>query len=301
MITTSGLAAGAISTAASLTVPAGSVVSQSPIAGTSAVLGSSVTLVVSSGLPHVAVPSVMHATEAAATSAITAVGLVVGAVTTAPSDTIPAGSVIGQSPVGGADVVIGSSVALVISSGVPLVAVPNVTHLLQAATTTTLTSAGLTVGTVTPLASTVVPVGAVISQTPAAGTQVPVGTVVALSVSTGTPTLSIANATATEGNTLCAPCTSMTFTVTLSAASSQTVSVNYSTLQGTAVVTKDYVASSGTVTFAAGEMTKTIVIQIIGDTSRENTETMLVRIAGATNAVISDADGTGAIIDDDNR
>ena len=153
----------------------------------------------------------------------------------------------------------------------------------------------------TPLASTTVPVGTVMSQTPAAGTQVPAGTPVALSVSAGPPTLSIANATAVEGNTQCSPCTAMTFTVTLSAASSQAVSVNYSTLPGTAVVAKDYLASSGSVTFAAGEVTKTIVIQIIGDTSRENTETLVVRLAGAINATISDSDATGAIVDDDNR
>jgi hypothetical protein len=198
-------------------------------------------------------------------------------------------------------VVAGSSVALEVSSGGALVAVPTVTNLLQAAATATLTSAGFTIGTVTPLASTVVPVGGVISQTPAAGAEVPAGTVVALSVSTGTPTLSIANATAVEGNTLCAPCTSMTFTVSLSAASSQAVTVNYSTLAGTAMAGKDYVASTGSVTFAPGEVTKTIAIQIIGDTSRENTETLLVRIASAMNAVITDSDATGTVVDDDNR
>ena len=92
--------------------------------------------------------------------------------------------------------------------------------------------------------------------------------------------------------------TAMTFTVTLSAASSQAVSVNYSTLPGTAVVAKDYLASSGSVTFAAGEVTKTIVIQIIGDTSRENTETLVVRLAGAIKQDLR-SDATGAIVDDE--
>ena len=113
-------------------------------------------------------------------------------------------------------------------------AIPNVVNLTQASATSTITAAGLVVGSVTNLASTIVPAGSVISQSPAAGTQAPAGTAIALSVSSGPPGLSIANASAVEGNTGCSPCTSLNFTVTLSAASSQTVTVNYSTIAGTA-------------------------------------------------------------------
>src|SRR5215203_1608338 len=116
-----------------MTVPAGSVISQNPAAGADVVVGSSIALVVSSGRPHVAVPSVAGISEASASSAITSAGLVVAATTTASSMTVPAGSVISQNPAAGADVVIGSSVALVISSGLPHVAVPSVAGLSEAA------------------------------------------------------------------------------------------------------------------------------------------------------------------------
>ena len=72
-----------MTTAASTTVPAGRVISQSPTAGTQVTQGSAVTLVVSSGPPQVAVPNVVGLTQAAATSAITGANLTLGTVTTA--------------------------------------------------------------------------------------------------------------------------------------------------------------------------------------------------------------------------
>ena len=63
---------------------------------------------------------------------------------------MPAGSVISQSPAAGTQVNTGSAVSLVVSSGLPQVAVPSVVGLTQAAATTAITGAGLTVGTVTP-------------------------------------------------------------------------------------------------------------------------------------------------------
>ena len=88
-------------------------------------------LVVSSGPPQVAVPNVVGLTQAAATSAITGATLTVGTVTTASSTTVPSGSVISQSPVSGTQVNTGSAVSLVVSSGPPQVAVPNVVGLTQ--------------------------------------------------------------------------------------------------------------------------------------------------------------------------
>ena len=67
--------------------------------------------------PTVAVPNVVALTQAAATSAITGAGLVVGNVTTASSSTVPAGSVISQSPTAGTSVASGSTVNLVVSTG----------------------------------------------------------------------------------------------------------------------------------------------------------------------------------------
>src|SRR4029077_2472933 len=99
-----------ITTASSLTVPAGSVISQNPAAAADVVINTSVALVVSSGLPHVAVPDVVGLTQAAATSALTPPSLTAGAITTASSLTVPAGSVISQNPAAAADVVINTSV-----------------------------------------------------------------------------------------------------------------------------------------------------------------------------------------------
>jgi RHS repeat-associated protein len=78
-----------------------------------------VNLVVSSGPPQVAVPNVVGQTQAAATTAITGAGLVVGTVTQQSSNTVAAGNVISESPTAGTLVNVGSAVNLVVSSGPP--------------------------------------------------------------------------------------------------------------------------------------------------------------------------------------
>jgi beta-lactam-binding protein with PASTA domain len=195
-ITGAGLTVGTVTTASSATVPAGSVISQTPIAGTQVATGSAVALIVSAGTAAVAVPNVVNTTQAAATTTITSVGLTVGAVTIAPSATVPAGSVITQTPVAGTQVAKGSAVALVVSSGTGLIAVPNVVNATQAAATATITAAGLTVGAVTTASSATVPAGAVIGQSPIAGAQVVSGSAVALVVSSGPASVSLAVDTA---------------------------------------------------------------------------------------------------------
>jgi C1A family cysteine protease len=65
----------------------------------------------------VTVPNVVDYTQAAATTAITGVGLVVGTVTTQSSSTVASGDVSSQSPAAGATVASGSAVNLVVSSG----------------------------------------------------------------------------------------------------------------------------------------------------------------------------------------
>ncbi len=74
------------------------------------------------------------------------------------------------------------------------------------------------------------------------------------------PTLSIADVVVTEGNAA----TTATFTVTLSAAAAGAVTVNYATSDGTATAGSDYTTTSGALSFAAGETTKTITVAIIG-------------------------------------
>jgi uncharacterized delta-60 repeat protein len=132
--------------------------------------------------PMTTVPNVVGATQTAATSAITAANLTVGAITTAASTTVPSGAVISETPAAGTSVPLGSAVALTVSSGPAQVTVPNVVGDTQAAATSAITAAHLTVGAITTATSTTVPSGSVMSQTPAAGTSVAAGSAVALTV-----------------------------------------------------------------------------------------------------------------------
>ena len=133
----------------------------------------------------VLVPDVVNQTQAAAEAAIVAATLTVGNVTTAQSDTVPAGSVISQNPAGGASVLPGTAVDLVVSLGASPVLVPDVVGLEQAAAESAITGLGLVVGAVTTAQSDTVPAGSVISQDPIGGTQVALGAAVALVVSSG--------------------------------------------------------------------------------------------------------------------
>ncbi|WP_408589829.1 cadherin-like domain-containing protein [Novosphingobium sp.] len=91
----------------------------------------------------------------------------------------------------------------------------------------------------------------------------------------------------------------LTFTVTLSSASVQTVTVNYATADGSATAGSDYVATSGTLTFAPGETSKTVAVTVNGDTVLEGDETLTLHLSGASNASINVADGTGTLTNDD--
>ncbi|MBD2075897.1 DUF4347 domain-containing protein [Phormidium sp. FACHB-592] len=96
--------------------------------------------------------------------------------------------------------------------------------------------------------------------------------------------------------------TAYTFTVNLSNTSAQTVSVNYMTEDGTGTVAdSDYTAISGVLTFNPGETSKTITVNVKGDTNIEQDETFLVKLLNATNATIApETDtGTGTIVNDD--
>jgi hypothetical protein len=88
--------------------------------------------------------------------------------------------------------------------------------------------------------------------------------------------------------------------VSLSAASDKTVSVNFATANGTATTANnDYIAASGKLTFAPGETTKTITIQVIGDRKKEANETFFLNLSGAVDAVFADSQGLGKILNDD--
>lgn len=110
------------------------------------------------------------------------------------------------------------------------------------------------------------------------------------------PTLSINDVTQAEGNS---GNTQFQFTVTLSAASATPVTVNFNTTAGSAFAGEDFIASNGTVTFAAGETTKTITIEVVGDTSFEQAETFSVTLSQPSGATLADGTGLGTITNDD--
>ena len=114
------LTVGTITIANSDTVPEGNVISQDPAAGTEVAEGSSVDLVVSLGPPAVTVPDVLGQPQAEAEAAIMAANLMVGNITTANSDSVPAGNVISQDPVAGTEVAPQTAVDLVVSLGSPV-------------------------------------------------------------------------------------------------------------------------------------------------------------------------------------
>ena len=110
------------------------------------------------------------------------------------------------------------------------------------------------------------------------------------------PGASIADAQVTEGNS--GPAT-LSFTVSLDKASTQSASVAYATSDGTATAGSDYVAANGQVTFAPGETSKTISVTVNGDAAIEPDETLTVTLSGPKNATLKKATATGTITNDD--
>jgi hypothetical protein len=116
--------------------------------------------------------------------------------------------------------------------------------------------------------------------------------------STNAPTVSINDVSTTEGNT---GAVNVTFTLTLSAVSTQPVTVHYTTADGSAIAGSDYSASSAYVTIPAGQTTKTFTIAVLGDRLPESTETFNVNLDGVTNAFIGHGVGVGSILDNEPR
>ncbi|MBK6593930.1 MAG: hypothetical protein IPG23_15005 [Burkholderiales bacterium] len=111
----------------------------------------------------------------------------------------------------------------------------------------------------------------------------------------GAPTLSVNDVTVSES------AGTASFTVTLSAASAQTVTVAYNTSNGTATAGADYTSATGTLTFAPGTTSQTISVPITNDTVFEGAtgETFSVNLLTPTNATILDPLGAGNITEND--
>ena len=105
------------------------------------------------------------------------------------------------------------------------------------------------------------------------------------------PELSIADVMLNEGDGTAG------FTVTLNLASGATVTVDYATSDGSALAGSDYTATSGTLSFAPGEISKTIEVTVTDDSLGEGDEDFKVTLSNAVNANMA-ADEATATIDD---
>ena len=106
------------------------------------------------------------------------------------------------------------------------------------------------------------------------------------------PALSVADATVEE-----AAGASLAFTVTLSRAAAVAVTVDYATSDGTAAAGSDYTAASGTLTFAAGDTSKTVRVAVADDAHDEGSETMTLTLSdpSPSSVNLADATATGTI------
>ena len=109
-------------------------------------------------------------------------------------------------------------------------------------------------------------------------------------------TLSVTDTSVVEGNSGLTACT---FIVRLSAPALDPIVVQYATADGTASAGVDYVAASGSLTFARGQISKTVTVNVIGDTVVEDNETFQFVASTSVGDVVRSATGVAIIRDDD--
>jgi chitinase len=102
------------------------------------------------------------------------------------------------------------------------------------------------------------------------------------------PTISVADVSAPAG-------TEEDFVVSLTAASTQAVTVNYATADGTATAVTDYVAASGTLTFAPGQISQTVAVTL-DPVQITSPETFSLSLSDPTNATVATASATATIL-----
>jgi hypothetical protein len=112
------------------------------------------------------------------------------------------------------------------------------------------------------------------------------------------PAFSITDITQSEGT---GPGQSVVFTISLSAPSGLPASVTYSTTDGTTTAGSDYTAAAGILTFSPGEISKTVTINVNGDSAYENDETFYLDLTAPTESMISKSRGTAVLTNDDTQ
>jgi hypothetical protein len=110
------------------------------------------------------------------------------------------------------------------------------------------------------------------------------------------PSISISDAIIMEGDS---GTTGAILMAKLSVRSSETVTVDYATADGTAEQGTDYIAASGTISFLPGTTNQPVTVQIVGDTNDESEETLFVNLSNPVNATLGESQGICRIIDDD--
>jgi eukaryotic-like serine/threonine-protein kinase len=178
LLTEAGLASRVASSAFHPEIPAGSVISQSPKKGDQVLRDSTVSYVISLGAEQAVVPDVEGMTQSRATKRLQSAGFKVK-VNTSDSTSVKEGVVITQSKSAGGSYPKGSSVTITVSTGPPMVKVPDVTGDAPDVAQTKLTDAGLKVEL---NYNNVTGTGVVAGQLPAAGKMVAPGTTIALEI-----------------------------------------------------------------------------------------------------------------------
>jgi hypothetical protein len=112
----------------------------------------------------------------------------------------------------------------------------------------------------------------------------------------GSVTLYVDDPSVQEGND---GVTLLAFSASLSTPATSTVTVDYATSDGTALAGTDYSARSGTLTFAPGQTSRSILVTLSTNTNAETDKTLFVNLSGAVGASIAKSQGTGTITNDD--
>jgi hypothetical protein len=110
------------------------------------------------------------------------------------------------------------------------------------------------------------------------------------------PALTVADLTVAEGS---AGSSTASFTVTLSPTSTGTVTVSYATADGTATAGSDYVSAAGSLTFTAGQSSRTVAVTVNGDITPEPNESFRLNLSAPSGATLADAQAIGTLLDDD--
>ena len=176
---------------ASDSVPAGSVVSTDPKAGTAAKPGSRVIATISSGPASITLPdNLVGMTPTQAQQTVEALGLKwTLSDQKEASDSVESGKIARVSPSAGSKVRAGSTITGYVSSGSEKVTIPDVTGMSQDQARSALTQAGLSVGNVNTVDEGGAQQGRVVSTSPAVGSEAKRGDTIALNVASGNITV----------------------------------------------------------------------------------------------------------------